>query len=159
MISGVCCATGPLQLVAWTPVILSDFEIGQAMAAIEGVARLEKPLAEVGTRVASERDVELDLLHCLEMAGETGRVFPWVRRVGEHVRFGFYSEPWTLEALDFLERTPLQPSDRHWINGLLFGYRSSAIQRFISARSPEATPSRQPSNSCDRAETARLSAL
>ncbi len=124
-----------LQVVAdtpWTPLILTEFEIGQAMAAIEGVARLDKPLAEVGTRVALEADVERDLLACIRSAGEIDRVLPWIRRVGEHVRFGFYAEPWALDALDFLDRADLQPSDRHWISGLLFGYRASAIQRFMS---------------------------
>jgi hypothetical protein len=45
---------------------------------------------------------------------------PWIR----------HAEPWALDALDFSERTALQPSDRRWINALLFGLpvkRDSAI--------------------------------
>jgi hypothetical protein len=117
--------------VAWTPKILSEFEIGQAMVAIETVARVGKPLAEVGCRVGSEGDLEADLLCCVDDAGERGRVFPWLRRHGQHVRFGFYAEPWVLRAMDFMERQDLAPADRHWIAGLLFGYRSAAIQQFV----------------------------
>jgi len=148
----------PLQLVAWTPIILTEYEIGQAMAAIEGVARLEKPLAEVGTRMATEEDLERDLLACIDSAGETQRVFPWIRRTGEHLRFGYYAEPWALDALDFLDRTTLQPSDRHWISGLLFGYRSSAIQRFISAQSHDQARSRQPTRTRDKTTETALPA-
>jgi hypothetical protein len=36
--------------------VLTEFEVGQAMAAIEGVARLDKPIAEVGCRIASADD-------------------------------------------------------------------------------------------------------
>jgi hypothetical protein len=157
MVYGVSFAAWTLQVVAdtsWQPLILTEFEIGQAMAAIEGVSRLEKPLAEVGTRTASEQDLEQDLLACIESAGETQRVFPWIRRVGEHCRFGYYAEPWALEALDFLDRTDLKPSDRHWISGLLFGYRSSAIQRFISAQSRDVARNRQPSHTQSIPETA-----
>lgn len=149
---------GPLLVVpdtSWKPAILTEFEIGQAMAAIEGIARLEKPLAEIGTRIADEDDLRRDLQACIDAAGET-RVFPWIRRVGEHVRFGYYAEPWVLDALDFLDRTELQPSDRHWITGLLFGYRSGAIQQFISARSRsrDAVQTRRPSRTRDRTGTA-----
>lgn len=156
-VSGISYIARTLYLVAWKPIVLTEFEIGQAMAAIEGVSRLEKPLAEVGTRTAAEADIESDLLACIESAGETGRVCPWMRRVGEHVRFGFYSEPWALDALKFMDRTDLKPSDRHWINGLLFGYRSSAIQRFISGRSTAAqTSNRQPIRTGSTLESAHL---
>jgi len=40
--------------------VLTEFEVGQAMAAIEGVARLDKPIAEVGCRIGSADDIERD---------------------------------------------------------------------------------------------------
>jgi hypothetical protein len=119
--------------LAWTPKILSEFEIGQAVAAIESIARSDRPLAEVGCRLADPADLEHDLSACLASANETGRVWIWLRKAGDRYRFGFYSQPWVLRALELVEGTDLQQSDRDWINGLLFGYRPDAIQRYLDA--------------------------
>jgi hypothetical protein len=119
--------------VAWTPKILSEFEIGQVMTAIETVGRIGKPLAHVGSRIGAEPDLRADLEACLVDAGETGRVSIWMERQGARVNYGFYGQPWVLRALTFLQTPDLQPQDRHWINGLLFGYDAAAIQRFAEA--------------------------
>jgi hypothetical protein len=119
--------------VAWTPKVLSEFEIGQASAAIEAVGRQGKPIAEVGCRAAAREDIEHDLRANLADRREANRVFVWIRPAGDRFRFGYYSEAWTQSALDFLERANVEDSDRHWISGLLFGYQPSAIQEFIDA--------------------------
>ena len=138
-------ATWTQQLVALTVKVLTEFEIGQAMAAIEGVARLAKPIAEVGCRIVELKELEEDLLACVASAGESDQVRPWIRQAGQHLRFGYYGEPWALDALDFLERADLDPTDRYWISGLLFGYRPQAIQRFI-ARSGDGEASARSTN-------------
>jgi hypothetical protein len=116
------------SLSGWIPKVLSEFEIGQAMAAIEGVDRLGKPMAEVGLRLVDPADLDHDLRWCISDSG--ARVFLWIRRHGERWSFGFYQQPWVLDAMDFLERADLPLNDRHWITGLLFGYQPHAIQSF-----------------------------
>lgn len=122
------------HLMPWAPRILSEFEIGQAMAAIESVARSGKPLAEVGCRAGNLADIEHDLTACLGSLRDAADVKIWMREAGDRVRFGFYIQPWVLEALTFVETADVSAVDRHWINGLLFGYRPEAIQQFIDAR-------------------------
>jgi hypothetical protein len=145
--------------VAWTPHILTEFEIGQAMAAIEAVARMGKPLAEVGSRVGNANDLKHDLDACLQSTREGATVKAWMREWQGRWRYGFYSAPWVLRALDFLDQE-MPAADRHWISGLLFGYRPDAIQRFIDsglAVPPvrvEPTSSR-PTDSGSNQETAR----
>jgi hypothetical protein len=119
----------------WTPQVLSEYEVGRVMAAIETIARLSKPIAEVGCRKISMAALESDLRECLALASADGVRF-WTKTFGDRVRYGFYRESWALDALDFLERRDLSQTDRAWISGLLFGYRPDAIQQFISSRSP-----------------------
>lgn len=134
--------------------------MGQASAAIEAVGRLGKPIAEVGSRVGRREDIEHDLRTCLDGRREAGHLSIWVRAEGERFRFGFYAEAWTQRALDFLDRTDLDPSDRHWICGLLFGYQPAAIQEFIDTAAPAAVSasgaSRPPTRTPSRARTSHL---
>lgn len=117
----------------WVPKVISEYEVGRAMSAIEAIELLDKPIAEVITRHAVLADLEDDLCHCLELAGNPSGVNFWTRPTGDGKKFrcGFYREAWTLKALDFLDRTELSQLDRAWISGLLFGYRPTAIQQFI----------------------------
>lgn len=144
--------------MAWTPKALTEFEIGQAMAGIEGIERLGKPLSEVGCRAADPADIEHDLRACLNSMSEATSVQVWIRKAGDRYRFGFYGQPWVLAALDFLDGAELQPSDRAWINGLLFGYQSAAIQRFIEghaeSRARESSP--QPNRTQNSGRTSHL---
>jgi hypothetical protein len=116
----------------WTPKVLSEYEIGRCMSAIDAVAMLGKPIAEVMTRLGPLADLESDLAQCIKLSEKTDQVNFWVRPLGHKFRYGFYKEAWTLQALDFLDRTTtLNPYDRDWITGLLFGYRPDRIQEFL----------------------------
>jgi hypothetical protein len=116
--------------LGWVPEILSEYDVGRAIAAIEAVNVLERPIAEVGCCRASLETLEADLRGCLDLA-RADEVRFWTRSNGDRWRFGFYREPWALEALDFLDRAELGDIERAWIGGLLFGHRASAIQQFI----------------------------
>jgi hypothetical protein len=45
--------------------------------------------------------------------------------------------PWVKNALDFIKSggRPFGPDDRHWVQGLLFGYRADAIQNYLISSS------------------------
>jgi hypothetical protein len=131
------------QPVAWTPAVLTEYEIGRAILAAETIARSEKPVAEVGCqKVASVVALEDDLRECVKLAGHADNVRAWTRATsGGRVRYGFYREEWALNALDFLDRADLSDVDRAWISGLLYGYRSDAIQQFINRTGRLATTS------------------
>lgn len=124
----------PPAVADWTPAVLTEYEIGRAVLAVEVIARSEKPVAEVGCqKVASVGTLENDLRECVKLAGHADNVRVWTRATnGGRVRYGFYREGWVVEALDFLDRADLSNVDRAWISGLLFGYRTDAIQQFIS---------------------------
>ena len=117
----------------WTPAVLAEYEVGRAILAAETIARSEKPVAEVGCqKVASTVALEDDLRECVKLAGHADNVRVWTLATdGGRTRYGFYREGWVLDALDFLDRAELPEVDRVWIGGLLFGYRSDAIQQFI----------------------------
>jgi hypothetical protein len=131
---------GPVARVAqpdvasWTPSVLTEYEIGRAIWAAEIIAKSDKPVTEVGCRTASSSDALLDdLRECLKLASEAADVKIWIRSAGgTRLRYGFYRDGWVMNALEFLDRAELPDVDRAWINGLLFGYRSEAIQRFIN---------------------------
>lgn len=126
----------PVSVVyhVWTPAVLTEYEVGRAILAAETIARSEKPAAEVGCqKVTSTVALEDDLRECVKLAGHANNVRAWTRATsGGRVRYGFYREEWVLDALDFLDRTDLSDVDRAWTSGLLYGYRSDAIQQFIS---------------------------
>lgn len=124
-------STSAAQVQTWTPAILSDYEMGKVMAAIEIVAATSKAIVEIAGRNAiGLSELVSDLEQCVSLSGLSG-VRVWTRESGGRVRYGIYREKWALDALDFLDRTSLSSLDRAWISGLLFGYRSEAIQQFI----------------------------
>lgn len=129
--------------------VLTEFEAGCCAVAIESITRLGKPIAEVCTRRIEESRIpslESDLLRCLESSGQAASVKGFIRRVDEaRVSFGFFTHPWALEALEYLDQHRSQIEARHvdWIEGLLFGYQADAIQAFLSARFPESVPTLQ----------------
>lgn len=125
----------------WTPAVLTEYEIGRAIWAAEIIAKSDKPVTEVGSRAASPAALEADLRECLKLASEAVDVKIWTLKSddGKRIRYGFYREAWVIDALNFLDRADLPDTDRAWINGLLFGYRSDAIQRFIDRRAPAST--------------------
>jgi hypothetical protein len=124
----------PPDVADWTPSVLTEYEIGRAIWAAEIIAKSDKPVTEVGCRaIVSREALANDLRECLKLASESDDVKIWTRAAdGKRVRYGFYRDAWVVGALDFLDRADLPDSDRAWINGLLFGYRSDAIQRFIN---------------------------
>lgn len=127
-------ANRPQPAADWTPAVLTEYEIGRAVWAAEIIAKSDKPITEIGSRaITSAEALENDLRECLKLASEAVDVKIWMRRSdGGRMRYGFYREAWVTGALDFLDRADLPDVDRAWINGLLFGYRSDTIQRFIS---------------------------
>jgi hypothetical protein len=123
------------DVASWTPSVLTEYEIGRAVWAAEIVAKSDKPVTEIGSRAIASPDALIDdLRRCLTLASEAADVKIWTRRSdgGKRIRYGFYRDAWVVGALDFLDRADLPDVDRAWINGLLFGYRSDAIQRFIN---------------------------
>lgn len=121
--------------VTWTPSVLTEYEVGRAVWAAEIVAKSDKPVTEIGCRaIASPDALENDLRECLKLASEAADVKIWTRRSdgGKRLRYGFYRDAWVVSALDYLDCAEIPDVDRAWINGLLFGYRSEAIQRFIN---------------------------
>ena len=121
------------------------YEYEQCMIAIRKIALGRKPFAEVSSTRARKADLEYDLAMCLERAGQTGKVFFWIRRYGHlhrwrglyRWRYGFYKYPWTIQTLDFVDRPDLRALDRDWIRGLFFGYRPSSIQKFLDKEKAE----------------------
>lgn len=120
-----------VEPVTFTPRVLSEYELGRIFSAIENVSLTGKPIAEVVARAADRNDLESDLNDCLKLSGKSEGVSFWMMPSGSKWRFGFYRDKWTQRAILFLEHTELSPTDRAWISGLLYGYRSDAIQKFI----------------------------
>ena len=129
----------------WVPRILSEYEIGLCTEAIRAVSLLGKPFSKVSMRSGGLADLKADLAGCLKSNNSSG-VRYWIRRYKFRgylwYRYGFYKEPWTLEALDFCDRSKLSDFDRSWIQGLLFGYKDNQIQKFIDKKVNK-TPSRR----------------
>lgn len=126
----------------WKPILLSEYEIGRAVSAIEAVSRCDKPISEVGGIEAQQPDLETDLIGCLRLVRGADDVRYWIKPSGSRLRFGFYREPWALDALEFLDNADLDESNRAWISGLLFGYRPKAIQDFIARQASACEPLR-----------------
>ena len=63
----------------WRPKVLSEYEIGRSMSAIDAVTLLGKPIVEVFSRTAEIADLESDLKGCIELAGKTDLVLFWIR--------------------------------------------------------------------------------
>ncbi len=124
---------------SWAPKVLSEYEVGRCVSAIEAVARMDKPIAEVGSQRVNRAELEADLKECLNLVGHSDGVQLWVRPSGKRFRFGFYREPWALSAIDFLSQTELDETSRAWISGLLFGYRPREIQTYIDRQQSEWT--------------------
>src|SRR5258708_31843715 len=72
----------------WNPKVLSEYEVGRCMFAIEAIALLGKPLVEVCTRSAQVADLESDLQGCIELSlsGDKGNVRFWIRPSGSRLR-------------------------------------------------------------------------
>ena len=126
----------------WVPRVLSEYEIGRSISAIEAVLRTDKPIAEVGCRQTAVVDLEADLQRCLDLVRRPCPVRFWTRTDGSRIRYGFYLHPWAVEALDFLDHSALEDAERAWIGGLLFGYRPDAIQEYITRRGMAPTRSK-----------------
>jgi len=121
-----------MDATSWDPKVLTEYEIGRCMSAIDDVGMLNKPIAEVMTRTAGIYDLQDDLTKCLELSGRVGSdIRYWIRPSGQRLRYGFYRHLWALQALEFLDRGELSQFDRDWISGLLFGYAPERIQEFV----------------------------
>lgn len=122
--------------------ILTEYEAGHAITAIEWVARSGKPIVVIGERILAECETErlaTELNYCIRIVGEPRILGFIVRRDRDFWQYGFFRHRWAMDALLYLqEKAPrIQGVHAHWIRGLLFGYDPDAIQRFISSASPE----------------------
>ena len=121
--------------------ILTEYERGRAQIAIEWVARAQKPIVEIGGRSLKNCDLNAlaeDLNLCIAESGEVVKGFVIPFGTTDYCCYGFYCESWAIKALLSVqenESLSLNPQNRAWIQGLLFGYSPDAIQRFISASS------------------------
>jgi hypothetical protein len=124
-----------------------DYWSARCLFAIESVSRTGKPVAEVGEMRCSRDEksaLEEFLRRRVEEFGDRD-VNSYVRRTGPNrYAFGFFVFPWVRDAIRFIGSggRPLRESDRHWIQGLLFGYRPDAIQRFLRGAGSESSESK-----------------
>jgi hypothetical protein len=119
--------------------VLTEYELGRAVTAIEWVSRGAKPIVEIGQRLLSgditASDLATDLDRCIALAGEPEvRAFAIYRNDGWW-QFGFYRYEWAITALLALETETPADVHAHWIRGLLFGYDPASIDRFIASAS------------------------
>jgi hypothetical protein len=121
----------------WHPCVLSEYEVGRVFSAIAEVKRRGKPLAEVGMRICEKEDLLRDLSQCLAQDQGTGKAFIWTMPSDKGFRYGFFSHEWVFRALIFMEQRDLDPKDRIWIQGLVFGYTPSAIQEFLDRQAKQ----------------------
>ena len=121
----------------WCPRVLTEFEIGMCDSAIVAIERQGKPFADISQRSCNLVDLKADLAGCLKSHKGSGVKY-WTmthRQFGcVYHSYGFYKEPWTLAAMDFVYRSKLGELNRSWIQGLLFGYRPESIQEFIDKK-------------------------
>jgi len=118
--------------------IMTEYEAGHAITAIEWVTRAGKPIIEIGGRLITPTEIDLlaeDLNHCIEISGELDVYGFMMRDRDDWWQFGFYRHSWAMAALLHLQQeTPrIQGAHAHWVRGLLFGYDAEAIQRFMSS--------------------------
>lgn len=121
--------------------ILTEYERGRAQIAIEWIARAQKPIVEIGGRSFKNCDLNAlaeDLNLCIAQSGEVVRGFVIPFGITDYCCYGFYRYRWVINALLSVQENELlslDPQNRVWVQGLLFGYSPDAIQRFISSSS------------------------
>ena len=120
--------------------VLTEYECGRALTAIEWVARAQKPIVEVGRYPVANCDVRSlahDLDRCVIMSGETVRGFIMPTKDSAFCCYGFYRYAWAIQALlAVYEAEPvIDPYGSLWLQGLVFGYSPDAIQRSMSSAS------------------------
>ncbi len=118
--------------------ILTEYEVGRAVTAIEWVARSGKPIVEIGSRMLGPWELHHlaeDLHRCLDIAGELEVHGFIVLGRDDWWQFGFYRHAWAMAAFLYLQSRGPRIDGAHAISlqGLLFGYNAEAIQRFISS--------------------------
>ena len=95
-----------MDRASFVPRVMSDYEVDQALSAIETVSQEARLVIEIVSTPADPADLEADLRSCLEFAGNPNRVRPWIRRCPDgprRQRCGFYREELVLGAIDFLD--------------------------------------------------------
>src|ERR1700740_1688046 len=82
--------------------ILSDYERGRAITAIEWVARSQKPIVEIGGLPFKDCDLvslSNDLGLCIPKSGASVRAFVMPDNAPGFCCYGFYRYPWAIQAL------------------------------------------------------------
>lgn len=137
--------------------ILSEYELGRLIALIEWVVRGGKPIADCGSRHLNPDQIQAlqrDLTKAIELSGEKnvhGYIIP--HEVDETLyEFGVFVHDWALEARIHLEKNECPD----WLQGIVFGYSSDAIQGFIKALMPAPSTTLPPCDGQGRVESVRL---
>jgi len=109
--------------------ILTDYEFGSLVSAIEWVGRGSKPVAEVCSQKlppAKICDLKRDIRLALLLANEPNISGYILYRKNGWCEYGVYRFSWVMEALLFISRKNSAP----WLQGLVFGYSPDAIERY-----------------------------
>jgi hypothetical protein len=118
------------------PCAVLEFTLGMALARMGEVATGTKPIATGEIRRGDRQ--ELQELHV--RSGYEGLVHLGFRRADGQGNVGYclWRHAWAKKALDWLDRGGRDAlgRQRHWVQGLLFGYSAESIGEFLS------TPSR-----------------
>jgi hypothetical protein len=111
--------------------VVSLYDLARCHAAVEAVVRLDKPIAEVPipARIHVLGALVDDVVACAALS-ETGDV-----RVHVDYRDGvascvFYRHDWCRAALAYVRGAGFPAPVVDWFQGLLFGYKPEAIERF-----------------------------
>jgi hypothetical protein len=121
-------------------VYMDAYEYQMCLKAIRAIASGRKSFAQVFSGRYRKPDLEFALAQCLHRTKQTGKVFYWIKRYDSREgrfrgkyrwQYGFYRQPWTLAAYEFIYGTKLSTFNRDWMAGLLFGYKPAAIQKFL----------------------------
>jgi hypothetical protein len=116
--------------------ILTEYELGRAVTAIEWVARGDKPITQIASRtlLLDKQPYQLasDVERCLILADQPIVRGFVMRETCRRWTFGFYRYEWAMQGFLHLQtkRPHIQGEHAHWVRGLLFGYDAAAIERF-----------------------------
>jgi hypothetical protein len=113
------------------PRVLTEYELGLARRAIEEVSKKNRALTEVCTQTCDLQLLQADLSDCVAEYGPGKVVHVWTKTHGGRHRYGFYSHPWVKKAFDLVDAMDPDDPNRHWMQGLLFGYSPESIQEFF----------------------------
>jgi hypothetical protein len=134
--------------------VLSLYDLARCHMAIEAVERRDKPVAEIPVAIPVAQLGQLidDVQHVVETT-ETGEIRVHVDYREGVALVAFYRYEWCRAALRFLKGGGVPPPALPWMEGLIFGYNPSAIQRFIETTACSESGSTSPRRTSGTEET------